>query len=159
MACRDLEKAREAIKEIQEACKDFSHVGCLETVELDLQDLESVRNCATELLEQEAEINLLINNAGVMCCPKSKTVDGFETHMGTNHFGHFLFTLLLLPKMIQSRPARIVNVSSMAHSFGHIDFDDLNWESRSYGSVAAYSQSKLANVLFTKELAARIDGK
>ncbi|KAK9695454.1 short chain dehydrogenase [Popillia japonica] len=86
-----------------------------------------------------------------MTCPYGKTEDGFETQIGTNHLGHFLFTLLLLPRIIKSAPARIVNVSSMAHR-GHIDFDDLNWDKRTYSAAGAYQQSKLANILFTKEL-------
>lgn len=93
-----------------------------------------------------------------MVCPKGHTADGFETHMGTNHFGHFLLTVLLLPKIVRSRPARIVNVSSEAQLFGDINFEDLNWEKRPYSAWWAYCQSKLANILFTKELAARITG-
>uniref|UniRef100_A0A6P7H4N6 Retinol dehydrogenase 11-like n=1 Tax=Diabrotica virgifera virgifera TaxID=50390 RepID=A0A6P7H4N6_DIAVI len=133
----------------------------LKVVELDLCSLESVRKCAKELLESEERINLLINNAGVMMCPYSKTKDGFETQFGTNHLAHFLFTLLLLPKICKSMPARIVNVSSIAHTapFGPMDFTDLNFEKRKYNPVHAYQQSKLANILFTKELARRLTEK
>ena len=89
-------------------------------------------------------------------CPKSKTKDGFEMQIGTNHFGHFLFTLLLLPKIIKSSPSRIINVSSAAHTNILLDFNDLNFETREYSAMKAYKQSKLANVLFTKELARRL---
>ncbi|KAJ8923723.1 hypothetical protein NQ315_010304 [Exocentrus adspersus] len=91
-----------------------------------------------------------------MMCPESTTEDGFETQFGTNHLGHFLLTLLLLPKICQSTPARIVNVSSMAHAGVKMDFDDLNWKTRKYSSLQAYKQSKLANILFTKELTRKL---
>ncbi|XP_075469634.1 retinol dehydrogenase 12 isoform X2 [Ascaphus truei] len=105
----------------------------------------------------EKKIHILINNAGVMICPYSKTEDGFEMQIGTNHFGHFLLTYLLLDLLKQSAPSRIVNVSSLAHLFGKINFDDLHSE-KSYSSSLAYCQSKLANVLFTRELARRLQG-
>lgn len=121
----------------------------------------------------------MCNIIGVMACPKSQTQDGFETQFGVNHLGHFLFTSLLLPRIRNSAPARIVNVASMAHISqslsiihfiqliviiqnillgGSINFDDLN-NDKSYSSMAAYSQSKLANILFSKELAQRLKGE
>lgn len=159
LACRNVDKGREAIEDIRNNCKNSTNVGSLVVAELDLSDLSSVRNCANTLLSTEEAINLLVNNAGVMCCPQGKTKDGFETHFGTNHLGHFLLTMLLLPRMVQSRPARIVNVSSAAHMRGHIDFADLNWEKREYSAIGAYGQSKLANILFTKEFAVRMNGR
>ncbi|KAF2896590.1 hypothetical protein ILUMI_09592 [Ignelater luminosus] len=156
MACRNMDKANEALEDIKNQCQGLTNVGDISIKQLDLMSLESVRNCADEILKTEERIDLLINNAGVMTCPEGKTKDGFETHFGTNHLGHFLFTLLLLPKIIKSTPARIVNVSSLAHIGGYINFDDLNFEKRSYSAILAYTQSKLANILFTKELASRL---
>lgn len=157
MACRSVEKAEAAAKEIHEATKDVPGAGTVHVVKLDLGSLTSVRQCAKELLQNENRINLLVNNAGIMACPQTKTEDGFETQFGVNHLGHFLFTCLLLPRIIRSAPARIVTVSSKLHENGNINFDDVNLEN-SYGPARAYSQSKLANVLFSSELARRLQG-
>jgi NAD(P)-dependent dehydrogenase (short-subunit alcohol dehydrogenase family) len=97
-------------------------------------------------------VDLLINNAGVMIPPLSRTADGFELQFGTNHLGHFALTNLLLPNVT----GRVVTVSSDAHRFGAIDFDDLNWERRRYRAWRAYGQSKVANLLFTAELQRRL---
>ncbi|KAJ8986233.1 hypothetical protein NQ317_009939 [Molorchus minor] len=132
MACRNLEKANEAVKDIKENCSTQENVGELIATELDLSSLKSVRNCAKHLLDTEKRIDLLINNAGVMMCPKTITEDGYEMQFATNHLGHFLLTLLLLPKISQSTPARIVNVSSIAHERGKIDFTDINCEKGKY---------------------------
>ncbi|XP_050514588.1 retinol dehydrogenase 11 isoform X1 [Diabrotica virgifera virgifera] len=156
LACRDIEKAKTTICTIQQQCESKENLGELEAVELDLSSLQSVRECAKAILEKEKQINILINNAGVMMCPFSRTEDGYETQFATNHLGHFLLTLLLLPRIIKSAPARIINVSSSAHSFTPIDFSDINWEKRTYSPMGAYSQSKLSNILFTKELATRL---
>nr|CAD7434956.1 unnamed protein product [Timema monikensis] len=94
---------------------------------------------------------------GVFACPKSLTEDGLEMQIGVNHFGHFLFTCLLLPRIISSAPARIINLSSVAHLGAKLDFEDMNCE-KYYNSVTAYARSKLANILFTKELAIRLKG-
>lgn len=115
MACRDTAKADAAMKDIQEKCQGEEGLGSIVVTKLDLNSLASVRQCARHVLETETRIQLLINNAGVMMCPQGKTEDGFETQIGTNHLAHFLFTLLLLPRVISSKPARIVNVSSRAH--------------------------------------------
>lgn len=115
MACRDLGKAKRALTEIKEACKHLENLGTILVIYLDLSSLKSVRNCAEQLLKSEERIDILVNNAGVMMCPEGRTEDGFETQIGTNHLGHFLFTMLLLPRMCHSTPAKIVNVSSMAH--------------------------------------------
>ncbi|KAJ1520763.1 hypothetical protein ONE63_003858 [Megalurothrips usitatus] len=164
MACRDVQKAEEAAAEIRAGVAETAGAGQLVVRRLDLAHLQSVRECARDILESEAKIHILINNAGVMACPRMETEDGLELQLGVNHFGHFLFTCLLLPRLIQSAPARIVNVSSLAHASGRlgpaaaagrINFDDLNSE-RSYQPFKAYQQSKLANVLFTKELARRL---
>lgn len=115
LACRNLNKGKEAAEDIQKQCATLKNLGELVVSNLDLSSLKSVRQFAQEILEEENRIDLLINNAGIMMCPQGETEDGFETQMGTNHFGHFLLTLLLLPKIIENTPSRIVNVSSMAH--------------------------------------------
>lgn len=116
MACRSVEKAEEAAKDIRERCKNESNTGEILTTELNLSSLKSVRDCAKKLNQSENKIDLLINNAGIMACPETRTEDGYELQFQTNHLGHFLLTMLLLPKIINSVPARIVNVSSMVHS-------------------------------------------
>jgi NAD(P)-dependent dehydrogenase (short-subunit alcohol dehydrogenase family) len=123
--------------------------GDVEVRQLDLQDLSSVRRFADGV----DKADVLINNAGIMAAPYALTVDGFESQIGTNHLGHFALTNLLLPKLSD----RVVSVSSMAHWPGRINFDDLNWTSRRYSPWLAYSQSKLANLLFTSELQRRLD--
>lgn len=115
MACRNLEKARSAVEDIKKQCQGRKKTGELVVTELDLASFKSVRKWSQEILETQRRIDLLVNNAGVMMCPKSITEDGNELQLQTNHLGHFLLTLLLLPKIIQSRPSRIVNVSSLAH--------------------------------------------
>ncbi|KDR11852.1 retinol dehydrogenase 12-like isoform X1 [Zootermopsis nevadensis] len=157
MACRSVEKAEAAAEQIRGATRDLKGAGAVDVVKLDLGSLTSVRQCADQLLRAEQRVHLLVNNAGVMACPQGKTEDGFETHFGVNHLGHFLFTCLLLPRVIRSAPARIVTVSSKLHENGNMNFDDLNLEN-SYGPVKAYNQSKLANVLFSNELARRLEG-
>src|ERR1700757_5131209 len=123
--------------------------GQVEVRRLDLQDLASVR----EFADGVDEVDVLINNAGIMAAPFELTADGFESQIGTNHLGHFALTNLVLPKLTD----RVVTVSPMAHWPGRIDFDDLNWKSRRYSPWLAYSQSKLANLLFTSELQRRLD--
>lgn len=123
--------------------------GSTEVRDLDLADLSSVRDFAAEFT---APVDLLINNAGIMIPPLFRTVDGFESQFGTNHLGHFALTNLLLPQVRE----RIVTVSSIAHRFGTIDFDDLQWRRRPYRPMAAYGQSKLANLLFVSELQRRL---
>src|SRR5258705_6558932 len=126
--------------------------------ELDLSSLESIRSAADELRSKHDNIDLLINNAGVMFTPKSTTKDGFELQFGTNHLGHFALTSLLLDRVLAAPGSRIVTVSSQGHRFVRgIRFDDLQWE-RSYGRVGAYGQAKLANLLFTYELQRRLIG-
>ncbi|HTA32830.1 MAG TPA: oxidoreductase [Solirubrobacteraceae bacterium] len=140
LAVRNTDKGRAAAASIP---------GETEVRELDLASLESVREFAAGC---DGEIDLLINNAGVMIPPLSRTAEGFELQFGTNHLGHFALTNLLLEQV----SGRVVTVSSMAHRSGHIDFDDLNWERKPYSGWRAYSQSKLANLLFTSELQRRL---
>jgi NAD(P)-dependent dehydrogenase (short-subunit alcohol dehydrogenase family) len=157
LACRSEEKGRDAERRLRAALPD-ADVGF---EPLDLGSLASVRRFAEKLSAGEARLDLLVNNAGVMMPPYGKTADGFETQLGTNHLGHFALTGLLLDRLRRAPAARVVNVSSLAHFWGSIGFDDLQSE-RSYNPTRAYGQSKLANLLFTRELqrrfeAARID--
>lgn len=153
IACRDMEKGETALKEVIEKSAN-ENVTCMK---LDLSDSKSIREFADNINKGEEKLNILINNAGVMVCPYGKTADGFEMQIGVNHMGHFLLTYLLLDLIKKSAPARIINVSSMAHSFGSINLDDINSE-KSYDKQRAYAQSKLANVLFTRSLAKRLQG-
>jgi NAD(P)-dependent dehydrogenase (short-subunit alcohol dehydrogenase family) len=123
--------------------------GATEVRQLDLASLDSVRAFAAGW---QGGIDLLINNAGVMIPPLTRTADGFELQFGTNHLGHFALTNLLLPQVT----GRVVTVTSNGHRMGVIDFDDLNWERRPYRPWPAYGQSKLANLLFTSELQRRL---
>ncbi|KAL1131451.1 hypothetical protein AAG570_011068 [Ranatra chinensis] len=158
LACRDTAKAEEACREIQEA-EVNAKGGSLVVKHLDLSSFASVRIFADEILEEEQALHLLVNNAGVMMCPKMLTEDGYELHFATNHLGHFLLTLKLLPLLVKSAPSRVVNVSSMAHILANsMKFDDINLD-KGYKPVTAYARSKLANILFTKELARRLEGK
>jgi NAD(P)-dependent dehydrogenase (short-subunit alcohol dehydrogenase family) len=124
----------------------------LEQEIMDLADLGSVRAAAARLQERFPDIQLLINNAGIMACPQARTAQGFELQFGTNHVGHFLFTCLLAPALLAGAPARIVNLSSAGHQFSDIDFDDPNYRQRDYDKWQAYGQSKTANALFTVAL-------
>jgi len=123
--------------------------GKTEVRRLDLASLASIHEFAEGYT---GEIDILINNAGVMIPPLTRTADGFELQFGTNHLGHFALTNLLLEQIT----GRVVSVASGAHKAGRIDFDDLNWERKSYKAVSAYGQSKLANLLFTSELQRRL---
>jgi NAD(P)-dependent dehydrogenase (short-subunit alcohol dehydrogenase family) len=123
--------------------------GRIEVRPLDLADLSSIRAFAEDFTDP---IDVLINNAGVMIPPLTRTADGFELQFGTNHLGHFALTNLLLPRIRE----RVVTVSSTGHKSGSIDFSDLNWERKPYRAMPAYSQSKLANLLFTTELQRRL---
>jgi NAD(P)-dependent dehydrogenase (short-subunit alcohol dehydrogenase family) len=143
LAVRDEAKGRNA-------AKAMPGPGGAEVAVLDLASLDSVRAFARDWSRQP--IDLLINNAGVMIPPLSRTADGFELQFGTNHLGHFALTNLLLPNVT----GRVVTVSSSAYRYGRIDFDDLNWERRRYRAWRAYGQSKLANLLFTAELQRRL---
>ena len=154
LACRSAEKGEETVVEVRARSGNDKVVFR----RLDLASLESVRQFASSILEEEPTIDILINNAGVSCCPYSKTEDGFEMQFGVNHLAHFLLTNLLLDRLKEAPTARIVNVSSIAHRHVKgINFDDLNSE-KSYSPLVAYGQSKLANILFTRSLAKRLAG-
>jgi len=128
----------------------------IEVMELDLADLSSVIKFVNDFKAIYTKLDLLINNAGVMIPPYSKTKDGFELQMGTNHMGHFALTLQLLDLLNQTEGSRIVNVSSAAHKYGNINFDDLEWKNRKYKAWRAYGDSKIANLYFTFELQKRL---
>ncbi|OCB30999.1 oxidoreductase [Mycobacterium malmoense] len=140
LAVRDTDKGKAAAERM---------AGDVEVRQLDLQDLGSVRRFADEM----ATVDVLVNNAGIMATKHAVTADGFEGQIGTNHLGHFALTNLLLPRLT----GRVVTVSSLMHHFGYISLKDLNWRSRPYSAWLAYSQSKLANLLFTSELQRRLD--
>ncbi|KAM4533907.1 retinol dehydrogenase 12-like [Odontesthes bonariensis] len=153
MACRDLERAEEARTEILEDTGNENVV----IRKLDLSDTKSIKAFAEVINREEKEVNILINNAGIMMCPYSKTADGFEMQLGVNHLGHVLLTYLLLDLIKRSAPARIVAVASVAHTWTGLRLDDINSE-MSYDTMKAYGQSKLANVLFARSLAKRLQG-
>jgi NAD(P)-dependent dehydrogenase (short-subunit alcohol dehydrogenase family) len=140
-AARDLDKARAV-------------VGDLELVELDLADTGSARKAAADVLALTGRIDVLLNNAGVMACPLGRTAQGFETQIGTNHLGHFVWTNALVPALGEG--SRIVNLSSRGHLLSGMRWDDPNWESTPYEKWTAYGQSKTANVLFTVGLEKRL---
>ncbi|XP_070988713.1 retinol dehydrogenase 12-like [Oncorhynchus clarkii lewisi] len=151
LACRNLGRAEAAQREIIEKSGNPNIV----TRKMDLSDTKSIREFAELINREEKQVNILINNAGIMMCPYSKTADGFEMQFGVNHLGHFLLTFLLIDLIKRSRPARIINLSSMAHKWGWIQLEDINSE-RSYHSRRAYGQSKLANILSIRSLAKRL---
>ncbi|MFD0360115.1 SDR family NAD(P)-dependent oxidoreductase [Nocardia sp. GCM10030253] len=152
LAVRDVDKGKHAADRIADVVP-----GADTTVQqLDLTSLESVRNAAEQLRSAYSTIDLLVNNAGVMYTPRQITSDGFELQFGTNHLGHFALTGLLLDRMLPVPGSRVVTVSSVGHRIrARINFDDLQGE-RSYNRVAAYGQSKLANLMFTYELQRRL---
>jgi NAD(P)-dependent dehydrogenase (short-subunit alcohol dehydrogenase family) len=141
LACRNVDKGKAAAATMADS---------VEVRALDLASLASVREFATSIDEP---VDVLVNNAGVMAVPYRRTADGFELQIGTNHLGHFALTGLLLDRLRD----RVVTVSSSFHWFGHVDLDDLNWEHRRYRRWAAYEQTKLANLLFTYELARKLE--
>ncbi|MER5324304.1 oxidoreductase [Streptosporangium roseum] len=144
VTARDLARGEAAVK----AVRAETPGARIELRALDLADLGSVRGFAAAFDEP---IDILVNNAGIGMIPRRTTADGFEMQFGTNHLGHFALTGLLLPHLLARPGARVVTVSSDAHSLGRIDFDDLGLERR-YGRFSAYGRSKLANLLFTLEL-------
>lgn len=153
LACRDEAKALKAMAEIRQHHPKAS----LHFLQLDLSSLESVRAMTDMFFEQYERLDGLINNAGVMWLPQGRTVDGFESQIGTNHFGHFALTGLLLPALLKQTGSRIVTVSSIAHRAGNLNFDDLFFERRPYSKHKAYAQSKLANLVFARELDRRLN--
>ena len=150
LACRSLEKTQPVLEGIRAAG------GTADGVKLDLGDLDQVRRCAEGLLATDRPINVLLNNAG-LAGTRGLTESGFELAFGTNHVGHFLFTMLLVPRLLASPSSRIVNVASKSHYQARgIDFDAVHRTTSTVTGLPEYEVSKLANVLFTKELARRL---
>lgn len=153
LACRDMKKADQARDDIIRETGN-ANVKCMK---LNLASFKSIRAFADAFLATGSPLHVLINNAGVMGKDRSLTEDGLELTIGVNHFGHFLLTMLLLRRLYESRPSRVINVSSYAHKLTRMDKDDLMGE-KSYNRFHAYGQSKLANIYFTLALAKRIEG-
>jgi NAD(P)-dependent dehydrogenase (short-subunit alcohol dehydrogenase family) len=155
LACRNQEKAAAAAQEVtRRTGNDDVHV-----VVLDLADLASVEEAAAQILARWDRLDVLINNAGGIWTGRQETAHGFEQTFGVNHLGHFLLTGLLLARLTESAPSRIINLTSVGHhaAWRGMRFDDLQSEKR-YATMDAYGRSKLANILFTRELAARVAG-
>ncbi|TNN63823.1 Retinol dehydrogenase 11 [Liparis tanakae] len=152
LACRDMARGEQAARDIMREVKGAKVVAR----QLDLADTKSICQFAENIYNDEKGLHYLINNAGVAMCPYATTVDGYEMQFGVNHLGHFFLTFLLLDLLKHSAPSRVINLSSLAHTMGKIQFDDLSGE-KGYHPARAYAQSKLANILFTRELAKRIE--
>ena len=155
MGVRTVSKGNTARTEIESAGGESG--GKIDVFQLDLESLASVRSFAETVNGAVEKIDLLILNAGKMACPREETKDGFESQLGTNHLGHFLLTDLILDKVKAAAPSRIIVLSSLAHVNGKMNFDDLQLNT-GYSPWKAYSQSKLANVLFASELGRRLQG-
>ncbi len=151
LACRDAVRGRRAA----DAIKSEHASAAVTVMELDLADLASIRRFADAVRSRYPALHALCNNAGVMAIPYRMTADGFEMQFGTNHLGHYALTGLLLERLLATPGARVVTVSSNAHKFGWMRWDDLQW-TRGYRKWLAYSQSKLANLLFAYELQRRL---
>lgn len=154
VAARNPEKGKAALQSLKEEAPE----GDFELMNLDLASLASVRAFADEFTARYERLDILMNNAGIMAVPQSKTKDGFESQFGVNHLGHFALTGLLLNKLEAAESPRVVNVASLAANNGEVNFDDLMNE-QSYSKFAVYSQSKLANILFTQELNERLENQ
>lgn len=151
VASRDPIKAEKAILKI----KDEIPGAKLTFIQIDLGNLESIRNFSNEFKAKFDSLHILLNNAGIMLIPYGLTEDGFERTVGTNHLGHFALTGLLLDRLITTPGARVVNVASNAHYGGEMDFNNLLFENGGYAPMKAYGRSKLANLIFTYELQRR----
>jgi NAD(P)-dependent dehydrogenase (short-subunit alcohol dehydrogenase family) len=152
LVARDEEKLEEVAAELRAQ----QPAAQLHIQRMDLADLESVRAASAAILQHFPKIHLLINNAGVMACPLSRTAQGFEMQFGTNHLGHFLFAGLLAPALLAAAPGRVVNLSSAGHRFANFSFDDPTYLTREYDKWQAYGESKTANILFTVGLDKRL---
>jgi NAD(P)-dependent dehydrogenase (short-subunit alcohol dehydrogenase family) len=156
IAARNPGKASGAAKEVRERADAGDRV---ETIPLDLASFASVRAFAEAFAARHDRLDILVNNAGCVLARRILTEDGHEAQFQINHLGHFLLTHLLHERLVRGAPARVVNVASDAHkgARGGLDFDDLDWQRGRYRGFQAYSQTKLMNILFTRELARRLD--
>lgn len=152
MLARNQQNLDEAVAAVRELVPSAD----LDTQLIDLADLESVHAGAAAIVARYERIDLLVNNAGVMFCPLTRTAQGFEMQFGTNHLGHFLLTALLVPSLVNAAPSRVVALSSGGHRFGPVNLDDPNYNEREYDKWLAYGESKTANVLFSVGLDARL---
>lgn len=151
LLCRNADKGQKAVEQVNQADRNQE----AELLLCDLASLASVQTAAQQFIKSHSKLHVLINNAGILPGKKHITIDGYEEAFAVNHLGHFLLTQLLLPLLKASAPARIINLSSIAHLFGRIHWNDLQLEKK-YSGYTAYAQSKLANILFTLELAKRL---
>lgn len=147
-ACRSVERGQAAKDEIVKKHPDVK----IDVMKLDLADLASIHEFTENFKKKYNKLDILLNNAGIMWCPYSKTKDGLETQIGVNHFGHYALTGLLLDLLKKTKKSRVVNVSSNGHKGGKIDFDNIFFEKGGYKPTQAYFNSKLANLLFSYEL-------
>jgi NAD(P)-dependent dehydrogenase (short-subunit alcohol dehydrogenase family) len=154
MTSRDRAKGEAALADV----RSRSGHQDVELMPVDFGSFASIRQLAADFKARHDRLDVLVNNAGAIMTSRSQTADGFETTFGVNHLGYFLLTNLLLDTVKGSAPARIVNVSSNAHTRREMDFDDLNSSQGRYSAMTTYARSKLANVLFTYELARRLEG-
>lgn len=150
---RDPDRARHSVERV----RGESGNDQVESLLGDFASQQDIRRLAADILAACPRLDVLVNNAGIITLKRKTTADGFESMFGVNHLGYFTLTNLLLSRLEQSAPARIVNVASNAHRFGSLDIDDLQSE-KSFGSMKSYGRSKSANILFTIELARRLEG-
>jgi NAD(P)-dependent dehydrogenase (short-subunit alcohol dehydrogenase family) len=154
LACRNLAKAQASLAQIQAEIPGAR----AEIIQLDLASLRSIHRFAEAFKAKYSQLNVLLNNAGIMMVPYGITEDGFESQLGTNHLGHFALTGLLIDLLLKTPGARVVSVSSLGHRYASMDFDNLMYEGgKGYLSMGAYNRSKLANMLFTYELQRRFE--
>jgi NAD(P)-dependent dehydrogenase (short-subunit alcohol dehydrogenase family) len=154
LGCRNPDRAADAARRID----DREPRGSVEVLRLDLADLDSVTTASSAFCAEHSRLDLLVNNAGLMCTPRGVTAQGFETQFGVNHLGHFALTASLLPTLLDTEGSRVVTVSSLSHHFARVGVDEVDElvSPRRYSPLGAYCGSKLANLLFTFELQARL---
>jgi len=154
LVARDPSRAEATLKRLQKVSPGMAHTSYF----ADLSLVAETRRVAGEIAAAQPRIDVLINNAGLICARRQVTAEGFELTFATNHLAYFVLTRELLPRMLDSAPARIVNTASEVHRGAKLDFDDLQSQ-RGYDGFGAYAKSKLANVLFTSQLARRLSGR